>query len=297
MAGAERMSADRLRASLHRLQTHTGVPTLVLAASNIDADLSPALDEALARIGDPSCLDVVVWLHGGEVDAAHRLALRLHAATERLRFLVPHVCASSGTLMALAAREIVPGPLAIFSPIDPHLAGGGGAGMPEVLSSENLRRLPEALQTMFGLSEAAASAQALALLGRRMSPATLATFRRTARAMETKADALLALHDPSCERRERIIRDLLQRHGSHDDAITGDELHALGLPVVRDAGIEALAWDVACAVRATIGPESRGSLADDWDDAVVGDADALALRRRTPGHRKGTWRTQANASA
>lgn len=290
------MSANRLRERLHRLQLHTGVPTLVLAASNIDADLSPALDDALARIGDQACLDVVAWLRGGEVDAAYRLALRLHAATARLRFLVPHACASSGTLMALAAREIVPGPLAIFSPIDPHLAGGG-AGMPEVLSSEDLRRLPEALQAMFGLPEAAASARALALLDRRMSPATLATFHRTARAMETKADALLALHEPSRERRERTVRDLLHGHGSHDYAITGDELRALGLPVVHKAGIEALAWEVACAVRATIGPESRASLADDWHDAVVGDAASLALRRRTRVRRTGTWRTHASTAA
>lgn len=290
------MSAETLRERLHRLRMHTGVPTLVLAASNIDAGLSPALDDALARIGFVPQLDVVVWLRGGEVDAAHRLALRLHAATGRLRFVVPHVCASSGTLMALAAGEILTGPLAMFSPIDPHLAGGG-AGMPEVLSSEDLRRLPEALQMLFGLPEAAASAQALALLARRMSPATLATFHRTAVAMETKADALLALHDPSRERRERIVRDLLEGHGSHDDAITGDELRALGLPVVRDAAIEALAWDVACAVRATIGPESRASLADDWHDAAVGDADVLALRRRTRGRRAGTWRTHANAAA
>ena len=289
------MSADLLRERLRRLQTHTGVPTLVLAASNIDADLSPALDEALARIGPTPRLDVVAWLHGGEVDAAHRLALRLHAATARLRFLVPHACASSGTLMALAASEIVAGPLAMFSPIDPHLAGGG-AGMPEVLSSEDLRRLPEALQAMFGLPPEEASAQALALLDRRIAPATRATFQRTARAMEEKADALLALHAPSRERREAIVRTLLQGYGSHDYAITGDELRALGLPVVRDAAIETLAWDVACAVRATIGPEARASLAGDWDDAVVGDATALALRRRSRGRRAGAWRPHASTT-
>lgn len=291
------MSVDLLRERLCRLQTHTGVPTLVLAASNIDTGLSPALDEALARIGTVPRLDVVAWLRGGEVDAAHRLALRLHAATARLRFLVPHFCASSGTLMALAAHEILPGPLAMFSPIDPHLSGSGGAGMPEVLSSEDLRRLPEALQAMFDLPEDAASAQALALLDRRISPATLATFHRTARGMEAKADALLALHDPVRERREAIVRNLIGAHGSHDYAITGDELRTLGLPVVRDAAIEALIWDVARAVRATIGPESRTSLADDWHDAAVGDTASLALRRRTRGRRTGAWRAYASAAA
>lgn len=290
------MAADVLRERLRRLQAHTGVPTLVLAASNIDAGLAPALDDALARIGPTPRLDVVAWLRGGEVEAAHRLALRLHAATARLRFVVPHACASSGTLMALAAGEIVAGPLALFSPIDPHLAGGGGAGVPEVLSSEDLRRLPEALQALSGLPRDAASAQALALLARRIAPATLATFHGAASAMAAKADALLALHEPAAARRDAIVRALLQAHGSHDHAITGDELRALGLPVVRDAAIEALAWDVACAVRATIGPESRASLADDWHDAAVGDADALALRLRTRGRRAGAWRTDARSA-
>jgi len=291
------MSAETLRERLHRLQAKTGVPTLVLAASNIDAGLSPALDEALARIGTVPRLDIVVWLRGGEVDAAHRLALRLHAATDRLRFLAPHFCASSGTLMALAAHEIVAGSLAMFSPIDPHLTGSGGAGMPEMLSSEDLRRLPEALQAMFGLARETASAQALALLGRRLSPATLATFHRTTRAMEAKADALLALHMPAPERRIAIVRALLGDYGSHDYAISGDELRALGLPVVRDARIEPLAWDVACAIRGTIGPESRTSLADDWHDAAIGDAASLALRRRTRGRRAGAWHMHASAAA
>lgn len=290
------MSADDLRDRLRALEAHTGVRTLLLAASNIDLDLLPPLDDALARIGPVPRLDVVVYLRGGEVEAARQLAFRLQAATPRLRFLVPHFCASSGTILALAADEILAGPLAMFSPIDPHLAGAGDRpDLPAVLSAEDLRRLPEAIEAWFGLAPDVAAAQARALLDARIAPETLATFERTVRALEATGDALLARHIASPEARAAIVRTLLTGYGSHDYAITGDELRALGLPVTRDPAIEALAWDVTCAVRRTIGPESRASLSEDWHDAAVADTQAVALRRRTRGQRAGTWNAHAEA--
>lgn len=291
------MPVADLRDRLGALEAHTGVNTLLLAASHIDHDLLPPLDDALARIGPASRLDVVVHLRGGEVEAARRLAARLQAAAPRLRFIVPHACASSGTLMALAADEILAGPLAMFSPIDPHLAGDGDRpDLPAVVSAEDLRRLPEAIETWCGLAPDVAAARAQALLAARFSAEALATFERSVRAIVAAADALLARHVAAADARSAIVRALLQGYGSHDYAITGDELRALGLPVVRDAAIETLAWDVACAVRATIGPEARASLAGDWDDAVVGDAAALALRRRSRGRRAGAWRPHASAT-
>lgn len=292
------MSVADVRDRLGALEAHTGVNTLLLAASHIDHDLLPPLDDALARIGPASRLDVVVHLRGGEVEAARRLATRLQAAAPRLRFIVPHACASSGTLMALAADEILAGPLAMFSPIDPHLAGDGDRpDLPAVVSAEDLRRLPEAIEAWCGLAPDVAAARAQALLAARFSAEALATFERSVRAIEAAADALLARHVPAADARGAIVRALLQGYGSHDYAITGDELRALGLPVARDPAIDALAWDVACAVRRTIGPESRTSFDDDWHDAAVADTRAVALRRRTRGRRAGTWHVGATDGA
>jgi hypothetical protein len=292
------VSADDLRERLRALEAHTGTKTLLLAASNIDHDLLPPLDDALARIGPVPRLDVVVYLRGGEVEAARRIALALQAAAPRLRFLVPHFCASSGTILALAADELLAGPLAMFSPIDPHLAGAADRpDLPAVLSAEDLRRLPEAIETWFGLAPDVAAAQAQALLATRLAPETLATFERTVRTLDATGDALLARHIASPDIRAAIVRTLLQGYGSHDYAITGDELRALGLPVTGDAAIEALAWDAACAVRRTIGPESRASLTEDWHDAAVADAQVVALRRRRRGERAGTWHVDAADSA
>lgn len=292
------MSANDLRDRLRALEAHTGTKTLLLAASNIDHDLLPPLDDALARIGPVPRLDVVVYLRGGEVEAARRIALALQAATPRLRVVVPHFCASSGTLLALAADEILAGPLAMFSPIDPHLAGAADRhDLPAVLSSEDLRRLPEAIETWFGLAPGVAAAQAQALLAARLAPETLATFERTVRTLEATGDALLARHIASPDTRAAIVRTLLQGYGSHDYAITGDELRALGLPVTGDAAIEALAWDATCAVRRTIGPESRETLSEDWHDAAVADTQVVALRRRRRGERAGTWHVDAADSA
>jgi hypothetical protein len=292
------VSANDLRDRLRALEAHTGVRTLLLAASNIDHDLLPPLEDALARIGQVPRLDVVVYLRGGEVEAARRIALALQAATPRLRFLVPHFCASSGTILALAADEILAGPLAMFSPIDPHLAGAGDRpDLPAVLSAEDLRRLPEAIETWFGLAPDDAAAQAQALLAARIAPETLAMFERTVHALEATGDALLARHIPSPDARAAIVRTLLQGYGSHDYAIDSDELRALGLPVTRDPAIEALAWDVTCAVRRTIGPESRASLMEDWHDAAVADVQVVALRRRRRGERTGAWHAHAHADA
>lgn len=290
------MSVADLHERLRALEAHTGVRTLLLAASNIDLDLLVPLQDALARIGAVPQLDVVVYLRGGEVEAARRLALALQAATPRLRFVVPHFCASSGTILALAADEILAGPMAMFSPIDPHLAGTGDRpDLPAVLSAEDLRRLPEAIEAWFGLAPDVAAEQAQALLAARFAPEALATFERTVHALEATGDALLARHIAAPDTRAAIVRTLLQGYGSHDYAITGDELHALGLPVTRDPAIESLAWDVACAVRRTIGPESRTSLTEDWHDAAVADAQSVALRRRTRGQRAGTWHAHAEA--
>lgn len=290
------MSVADLHGCLRILEAHTGTKTLLLAASNIDHDLLLPLDDALAHIGPVPRLDVVVYLRGGEVEAARLLALRLQAATPRLRFVVPHHCASSGTIMALAANEILAGPLAMFSPIDPHLAGvGDRPDLPAVLSAEDLRRLPEAIEAWFGLAQDVAAAQAEALLAARIAPETRTTFERTVRALEATGDTLLARHIASPDARTAIVRTLLQGYGSHDYAIDGDELCALGLPVTRDPAIEALAWEVTCAVRRTIGPESRASLTEDWHDAAVADTQVVALRRRTRGQRTGTWHTHTEA--
>jgi hypothetical protein len=109
--------------------------------------------------------------------------------------------------------------------------------------------------------------------------------------MEAIGAELLALpaHTAEAPAREAIVQALLYGFHSHDYALTGADLSALGLPVRHDAEIEDLAWDIACDIRRKIGPESRAAPQDDWGDAIVATADAVRVRKRHRDRPMGVW--------
>lgn len=290
------MSESDLTGLIRKLEAQTGVKTLVLGASNIETDLLPQMYETLRRTGRVDAFDVVVHLRGGEVNAARRLALLLHGFTDRLRFLVPHYCESSGTVMALAAHEIVAGPMAAFSPIDPHFAGAEGqGGGPSALSAQDIRLFAAMSRAWFGLEEQQARAQALPVLCENIFPTTLTAFYRATRELEAIGDELLALHMDVPEKRAAIVNALLYDYHSHAYALTGDELRRLGLPVIDASGIEDAIWRIACAVRQRIGPESRETLQENWRDALIATADGTFLRGRNRERPMGRWEPETAA--
>ncbi len=286
--------SDSLSIHLHALRARTGNATLVLAASNIEIDLLHPLYDALRAIDRTPRLDVVVYLRGGVVNAARRLALLFHEFADSLRFLVPHYCESSGTLMALAAHEIVAGQLAIFSPIDPHLnAAEGQNGGPGALSSQDIRLFANMSRDWFGHGAEDAAMKALPLLCDNIFPTTLTSFYRATLEMEAIGLELQARRSPNgdAESHAAIVRKLLYDYHSHQFALTGEDMRALGLPVVRDAALESIAWDIACDVRRLIGPESRESLQGDWRDALIATPESMRVRRRSRERPFGVWET------
>lgn len=264
----------------------------MLGASNLDIDLLPPLYETLRRVGHSPHLSVVIYSRGGEVHAARRIALLLHEFTDRLSFIVPHFCESAGTVMALAAREIVAGPLAIFSPIDPHLtAADAAAGSPPALSSQDIRLFWKMGHDWFGLEEQEARHRALSLLCDNIFPTTLTSFHRCTQELQAIGNELLALHMPESTQslRARIVDTLLFDFHSHTYALTGDDVSRIGLPVTRNPAVDNAAWDIACAVRAHMGAESRESLEHDWHDALIVTREGASRRRRRHDAAAGVW--------
>lgn len=269
---------------------------LLFAASKLEIDLLPPLYEALRAIGHCERLNIVVQCRGGEVNAARRIALLLHRSTDHLTFVVPHFCESAGTVMALAAREIVAGPLAIFSPIDPHLSadpsgGNSGGAAPSALSAQDIRQFWRMSRDWFGLEESEAKARALALLCDNIFPTTLTSFHRCALELEQIGDELLSLHmggRPQAER-ARIVQTLLYGFHSHTYALTGEELAGLGLPVAHDPVLERDAWALVRESSRYVGPESRDSLEDPGCDVLIATREGAVRRRRRPHAPTGVW--------
>lgn len=284
-----------VHACIANLEAETGARVLVFAATSLEIDLLPALYDTLRGIGRCARLDVVVHCRGGSVNAARRIALLLREYAGRLRFIVPHYCESAATVMALAADEIVAGPLAIFSPTDPHLTAAEGTrgGSPSALSAQDVRLFWQIGHDWFGLEKQAAQERALGLLSDSIFPTTLSSFYRCTQEMRAISTELLALHlpDSAAAQRTRIADALLFDYHSHTYALTGDDLARLGLPVVRDPAVEALAWDIARHVRTQIGAESRTSLEGDWHDALLLTRESGLRRRRSPDAPAAAWQT------
>lgn len=269
-------------ARLREIETHGGGPALVFAASRLDIDLLPPLYEALRDIGRVPRLQVVVQCRGGETNAARRIALLLREFADEVVFVVPHFCESAGTVMALGAHRIVAGPLAIFSPIDPHLSAEAGGRGPTSMSVQDLRQFWRMARDWFDLDEAAAKAFALQALGQSIFPTTLTSFHRCALEVQAMGEELLALHmgDRPADARAAIVDTLLHGFHSHTHALTRDDLRRIGLPVASDPLLEEAAWALVRGLRGHVGPDTRGDEESPWFDAALVTATQAVRRQR-----------------
>jgi Serine dehydrogenase proteinase len=261
--------------TLERMRRST---VLVLAASHLDFDLLPALYEECRRFGRAERLDVVLQGRGGVVNAARRIALLLRDHADHLAFIVPFHCQSSATLLTLCADEIVAGELALFSPIDPQLGGADGSSF----SGLDVKQFGDMAASWFGLAQDAARAESLALLCNSIFPPSLTAFYRANLEIEQIAHELLASRRAASDRAadESLVRQLTAGYHSHNYAITGGELAALGLPARRDEMTEQLAWPISALLQATVGGAQRASEQAPWIDALLATRAGVRLRRR-----------------
>ncbi|WKE64855.1 hypothetical protein PVT67_14455 [Gallaecimonas kandeliae] len=290
------MTTD-LGPGLRELEQCRRSKALVLCASHLDLDLLPRLHDCLRQLGKVERLDVLLQARGGEVNASRRIALLLRKHCDHLGFIVPFHCQSAATLLTLAGDEILAGDLALFSPIDPLLHGGGADGTPSALSCQDIRRFGSLCQDWFGLDQAEAQQQALALLCQSVFPPTLTAFYRSTQEVKAIAKALLTFQLPGAdeEARERIVETLMFGYHSHDYALTGEELQALGLNLCRDAEAEALAWQLSVSLQDLVGGGLRQGPEAPWHDALIATNERQLLRTRTDAALLGQWEERGSA--
>lgn len=283
----------KIRQAIEAIEARRDSRVLVFAASHLEIEFLPPLYDMLREIGRAERLDVLVHIRGGVVNAARRIALLLHQFTDRLTFIVPDRCESSGTIAALAAHEIIAGPVAIFSPVDPLLQGPPSSSddRPLAISAEDVRLFGEMGRKWFGLEEAEARRRAMAVLCENIFPTTLTAFYRSTLEVEAVCSELLSLHLPDSEAavRAKIVEGLLFGRHSHSCALTREEMRELGLPLVSDPRIEDLAWEVAGELRRSVGGGARATPEDDWIDAMLATREGSRRRRRSPDEMAPSW--------
>jgi ClpP class serine protease len=87
----------------------------------IDVNDSEDVLRAIQMTGDDVPLDIVLHTPGGLVLAALQIARAIGDHKAKVTVFVPHYAMSGGTLIALAADEIVMSKYAVLGPIDPQI--------------------------------------------------------------------------------------------------------------------------------------------------------------------------------
>ena len=91
--------------------------------SDIADDDPIFITELLSDVGADEPVDLMIETNGGKTDSTEAIVSILQNRVKDLRVVVANAAKSNGTLIALAAREIVMGPSSELGPIDPHLNG------------------------------------------------------------------------------------------------------------------------------------------------------------------------------
>ncbi|MCS6778546.1 MAG: ATP-dependent Clp protease proteolytic subunit [Geminicoccaceae bacterium] len=213
IAQIEEQRGSRVILLVHRQETMSllGFPLL----RYIDVNDSEEVLRAI-QLTDPKLpLDIVLHTPGGLVLAALQIARAIEAHEGKVTVFVPHLAMSGGTLIALAADEIVMCRHSVLGPIDPQLDGMPAASILKVVESKPIAEVDDRTLLLADVGRKAIAqveAAATALLRRRMEEA----------------------------RAREIAAKLATGTWTHDYPISAEEAKALGLPVSTDMPSEIL---------------------------------------------------------
>jgi len=158
-------------------------------------------------------IDLILHTPGGLVLAAEQIACALKSHKAKVTVFVPHYAMSGGTLIALAADEIVMDPYAVLGPVDPQLGKYPAASVIKVLEQKKPSDIDDETLILADISKKAIK--------------------------QVKKCIKEILSGKMSEEKAEEIADLLSRgEWTHDYPITYKEAKEMGLPVSIDMPVE-----------------------------------------------------------
>ena len=207
----EHHRGSRVVSMIHRQESLSllGIPLTRF----IDIEDSEQILRAIRMTPRDMPIDLVLHTPGGLVLAADQIAYALQRHPGKVTVFVPHYAMSGGTLVALAADEIVMDPDAVLGPVDPQLGSlthgyWPAASILNALQAENPNRDDQTL-----------------ILGDMARKAIVQVH-------DTVYELLLERRGP--EDAERVATMLSEGRWTHDYPIRLAEAKDLGLPVRED---------------------------------------------------------------
>jgi ClpP class serine protease len=200
----EKLHGTRVITMIHRQEKRSLFGFAV--SRHIDLEDAQTIIAAIKDTPEDMPIDFVIHTPGGLVLAAMQIARALEAHKAKVTVYVPVYAMSGGTLLALAANEIVLGEFSVLGPIDPQIVGLPAASIVKARDSKPV-------ESVFDLTLVLADVAEKALVQVKQGAVELLTPR-----MERPAA-------------EALAAKLAGGHWTHDYALTASEARALGLPV------------------------------------------------------------------
>jgi ClpP class serine protease len=200
----ERARKSRVISLVHRQETMSflGFPVM----RYIDVNDSEEVLRAI-KLTDPDCpIDLIIHTPGGLVLAAGQIAHALRRHRAKVTVFVPHYAMSGGTLLALAAEEIVMDPNAVLGPVDPQLGEQPAASVLKVLEAKKPEDIDDETLILADVSRKA-----------------IVQVHRTVQELLSER--------MSAEQASALAEKLSTGVWTHDYPITSEEGKSLGLPI------------------------------------------------------------------
>jgi ClpP class serine protease len=204
MRQLEKKRGSRFISMIHRQEALAffGLPL----SRYINIEDSEQVLRAIRMTPDDMPLDLLLHTPGGLVLASEQIARALRRHPAKVTVFVPHYAMSGGTLVALAADEIVMDENAVLGPLDPQVGNFPAVSVLKAVDMKPRERVDD--ETLI-LADIAAKAMS-----------------------QVKASVLEVLKERLDEEKAEFVADYLtDGHWTHDYPITCEELARLGLPV------------------------------------------------------------------
>ncbi len=141
IARLEEKNKSRVITLIHRQETMSilGFPVM----RYIDINDSERVIRAIQATDDNTPIDMILHTPGGVALAALQIARALKLHKGKVTVYVPHYAMSGGTLIALAADEIVMGKNAMLGPVDPQLGQYPAPSIVSVLKQKPIANISD----------------------------------------------------------------------------------------------------------------------------------------------------------
>jgi ClpP class serine protease len=211
----ERKRSSRVITLIHRQETMSflGIPF----SRYLDVDDSEQILRAVRLTPKDMPLDLILHTPGGLVLAAEQIAQALVRHRAKVTVFVPHYAMSGGTLLALAADEIVMDRNAVLGPVDPQVGEYPAVSILKVLERKDINEIDDE---------------------------TVILADMAGKAMEQVRDTVREILEgnavPEAEA-VRLSETLASGRWTHDYPISLEEIQKLGLPAHDDMPSEVYA--------------------------------------------------------